>query len=89
MIKVEPVMTLRKNLGEILNKVEYKHDTIIITRAGKPSVAIIDIQLFDKIKNIKNKFQSLTSELQNSFSEYTDEKTDILLNEAINAIKTR
>lgn len=63
MIKVEPVMTLRKNLGEILNKVEYKHDTVIITRAGKPSAAIIDIQLFDKLKNIKDKFQSLTSEL--------------------------
>jgi hypothetical protein len=29
MIKQEPVMTLRKNLGEILNGVEYKHDSIM------------------------------------------------------------
>ena len=53
MIKEEPVMTLRKNLGEILNNVEYKHDSIVITRAGKPSAAIIDMDLFEKIRQMK------------------------------------
>lgn len=41
MIKTELAMNVRKNFGEILNEVEYKHDTVIITRAGKESAAII------------------------------------------------
>ena len=83
MIKTEPVMTIRKNLGEILNEVEYKNDTIVITRAGKPSAAIIDMKLFEKIKQMKSRFQLLTTELQESFSGVSEQQRNDLLNEAV------
>ena len=87
MIKEEPVMTLRKNLGEILNGVEYKHDSVVITRAGKASAAIIDMNLFEKIKKMKNRFDVLTSELQESFSDLNEEKQETLIDEALTALR--
>jgi len=89
MIKTEPVMNLRKNLGEILNEVEYKHDTVIITRAGKPSAAIIDINLFEKIKSMKDKFQKLSSELQDSFSSLKNQGTQDLIDEALIEVRKK
>ena len=89
MIKQEPVMALRKNLGEILNGVEYKHDTVIITRAGKASAAIIDINLFEKIRHMKNRFEVLTSELQKSFSNVTEQEQEILINKALMEVRNK
>ena len=89
MIKKEPVMTLRKNLGQILNEVEYKHDTVIITRAGKSSAAIIDMKLFEKIRRMKDKFQRLTTELQDSFSNTQKQEKDTLINEALTAARKK
>jgi len=89
MIKEEPVMTLRKNLGEILNNVEYKHDTIVITRAGKPSAAIIDMALFEKIRQMKGRFEELVTELQVSFSAIKEDEQEVLINEALNSVRKR
>jgi prevent-host-death family protein len=89
MIKQEPVMTLRKNLGEILNGVEYKHDSVVITRAGKASAAIIDMNLFEKIRQMKNRFEILTSELQKSFSDITEHEQEILINKAVMEIRNK
>ena len=83
MIKTAPVMNLRKNLGEILNEVEYKHDSIVITRGGKASAAIIDIQLFEKIRIIKDRFENLSLEIQNSFSTIEENDKINIIDEAI------
>lgn len=82
-------MNLRKNLGEILNEVEYKHDTIIITRAGKPSAAIIDMKLFEKIRKMKDRFQKLTTQLQDAFSDLQEQEKDLLISEAISTIRKK
>lgn len=89
MIKQEAVMTLRKNLGEILNGVEYKHDSVIITRAGKASAAIIDMNLFEKIRRMKNRFEALSSELQESFSDITEQEQETLLNKALMEVRKK
>lgn len=89
MIKTAPVMKIRKNLGEILNEVEYKHNTVIITRAGKASAAIIDIQLFDKIKSMKDRFQKLSSEIHGAFAGLTDQEKSNLLDEAIGNVRKK
>ena len=46
-------MTVRQNLGELLNEVQYKHDEVVITKAGKPVAAMIDIALTSHAKKRK------------------------------------
>lgn len=67
MIYKESAMRVRQNLGELLNKVYYRHDTIIITKAEKPVAAIIDIELFEKIRSMKTEFERLSAQFVHAY----------------------
>lgn len=56
MIKTVSAYEARTNLGELLNLVYYKGDTVIIEKMGKPMVKLTKIDTFKKIvgKGIKN-----------------------------------
>ncbi len=56
-------MTVRQNLGELLNGIQFGHDQIVITRGGKPVAAMVDAALFEKICLMKREFSRLTDEL--------------------------
>jgi prevent-host-death family protein len=45
MIREAPAMTVRQNLGELLNEIRYRGDSVVITKSGKPVAALIDIEL--------------------------------------------
>ena len=49
MIKEATAMTVRKNLGELINEVQYRHDSILVTKAGKPVAAIVD-QFYSRLE---------------------------------------
>ena len=63
MIKEATAMTVRQNLGELLNGIQYGSDQVIITKGGKPVAAMVDTALFDKIRLLKREFNRLTYEL--------------------------
>lgn len=49
MIQETPAVAAQRNFGELLNKVQYQHEQFIITDAGKPVAALVDMLLFEKI----------------------------------------
>ncbi len=63
MIREASAMTVRNNLGELLNEVTYRHDSIVIQKSGKPVAAIVDMALFEKIRLMQNEFDDLCSKL--------------------------
>ncbi len=67
MIKEATAMTVRQNLGELLNGIQYGHDQIVITKGGKPVAAMVDTELFDKIRLMKREFNRLTDELATAY----------------------
>ncbi len=67
MIREASAMTVRQNLGELLNEIQYRHDQVLITKAGKPVAAMVDIELFEKIRVLKGEFDRLTAELANAY----------------------
>ncbi|TPW11890.1 MAG: prevent-host-death family protein [Halothiobacillaceae bacterium] len=60
-------MTVRQNLGELLNEIQYRQDQVLITKGGKPVAAMVDIALFDKIRLMHNEFDRLTLELSQAY----------------------
>ncbi len=56
-------MMVRQNLGELLNGIQYGHDHIVITKAGKPVAAMVDSALFEKICLMKQEFTRMTDQL--------------------------
>ena len=63
MLQKASAMAVRQNLGELLNGVQYHHNSVLITKAGKPVAALVDITLFEKIRLMKTQFENLSSEL--------------------------
>ena len=43
-------MTLRRNLGECLNKVKYQNEILIIERNGKACAAIVSLEKLDLVQ---------------------------------------
>jgi prevent-host-death family protein len=44
MIREATAMTTRQNLGKLLNEVQYRRDSIVITKSGKAAAALIDFE---------------------------------------------
>lgn len=89
MIREITAMDARKNFGEILNGVKYRHDSVLIRKAGKPIAALIDVDLFEKIRSLKHQFDALTDELGNTYVGVPIEEAEKEIEEAINNIRKK
>ena len=68
MITEVNAVTFRQNLGEMLNQVQYRNDSIIISKDGKPVAALIDAELFARIRRMRDRFDALSSQIAADFS---------------------
>ena len=67
MINEVNAVAFRQNLGEMLNQVQYRHDSILIKKDGKPVAALVDAQLFDRIRRFKERFDTLSQQLADAY----------------------
>ncbi len=61
-------VAFRQNLGEMLNLVQYRNDSIVINKDGKPVAALIDAELFARIRRMRDHFDALSSKIAADFS---------------------
>jgi len=89
MVYKESAMKVRQNLGELINKVQYRHDSIVITKSDKPVAAIIDIELFDKIRKMKVAFEHLSRQFAEAYQDVPSDIIEADIREAIKAVRKR
>ena len=89
MIRETPAMTVRQKFGELLNEVQYRRDRVLITKAGKPVAALIDIALFEKLRKLDEEFDVLTKDFKRAFSKVPVAKGIALIDEAISASRKK
>jgi len=89
MIRESPAMTVRKNLGELLNEIQYRRDSILITRGGKPVAALVDLGLLERIRLLGAEFDRLTSQLAEHYSEVDQGTTETEVNAAVRAVRRK
>ena len=56
MISEVTAVSFRQNLGDMLNQVQVRHDSIVIKRDGKPVAALVDACLFERIRRLQARF---------------------------------
>lgn len=83
MIREAPAMTVRQNLGDLLNEVQYRNGKVIITKAGKPVAALIDIALFERIRKLDEDFDRMRAELAGAFAGMSVKQVEALIDEAV------
>jgi len=88
MIRKASAMTVRNNLGELLNEVTYRHDSIVIQKSGKPVAAIVDIALFEKIRLMQSEFDSLCGKLADKARGIAPDVLQDELQEALTAVRS-
>ena len=74
MITQTSAVNFRQNLGEMLNQVQYRHDSVVINKDGKPVAALVDARLFERIRRMQGRFDALCQRIESGFSEVQQDK---------------
>jgi prevent-host-death family protein len=61
-------VTFRQNLGEMLSQVQYRNDTIVVSKDGKPVAALVGADLFARIRAMRDRFDELSSRIAGAYS---------------------
>ena len=68
MISETNAVAFRQNLGDMLNQVQYRHDSIVIKRDGKPVAALVDARLFERIRRLQARFEALCERIEAGYA---------------------
>jgi prevent-host-death family protein len=74
MITEVNAVNFRQNLGEMLNQVQYRNDSIVISKDGKPVAALVDAELFARIRRMYDRFDELSSRLAEGYRDVPEEE---------------
>jgi prevent-host-death family protein len=69
MITETSAVNFRQNLGEMLNQVQYRHDSVVINKDGKPVAALVDARLFERIRRMQGRFDALCQRIEDGFAD--------------------
>ncbi len=61
-------VNFRQNLGEMLNQVQYRKDSVLINKDGKPVAALVDAELFARIRRMQEQFQALSNRIAEAYA---------------------
>ena len=89
MIRKAPAMTIRQNLGEILNGVQFRKDSVLITKGGKAVAALVDVELFQRMRLLEEEYARLSKELQTAYNGVNEEIALAEINDAVKAVRKR
>lgn len=68
MITETSAVAFRQNLGEMLNIVQYRNDSVLIKKDGKPVAALIDARLYERIRRMQERFDALCDRLELAYT---------------------
>jgi prevent-host-death family protein len=89
MITETSAVKFRQNLGEMLNQVQYRHDSVLIKKDGKPVAALIDARLFERIRRMQSRFDDLCSRIEQGFVGVPEEAGMAEIDQAVTAVRTK
>ena len=84
MLREATAMNVRQNLGELLNGVQYRHDSIVITKAGKPVAALVDMATFERMRRKNDgKFERAWAQIAKGFEDLSEDEVEKLAAQAL------
>jgi prevent-host-death family protein len=91
MDRVIGVTEARSRFGEIVDKVQYQGDTVVLEKNGKPAAALISFALFEKfLKSREVAFQVVTEvQEQNQGLDMSEDELLDFINEAVHEVRAQ
>ncbi|MGH9598462.1 MAG: type II toxin-antitoxin system prevent-host-death family antitoxin [Terracidiphilus sp.] len=69
MVNEVSAVNFRQNLGEMLSQVQYRNDSIVINKDGKPVAALVDAELFARIRRMRERFDDLSNRIASAYAD--------------------
>jgi prevent-host-death family protein len=69
MISEVNAVAFRQNLGEMLNQVQYRNDSIVVNKDGKPVAALVGADLFARIRAMRDRFDELSQRVTTAYAD--------------------
>ena len=89
MLREATAMNVRQNLGELLNGVQYRHDNVVITKAGKPVAALVDMATYERMRRKDDgEFQQVWAKLSKGFEDMSQDEVEELVNTEVKAVRS-
>ena len=82
-------MTVRQNLGELLNQVQYRGDSVVVTKDGKPVAALVDYPLYERIRRMREAFDTLAARLGQVYADVPGETAEAEIDAAVRSVRRR
>ena len=89
MITETSAVSFRQNLGDMLNQVHYRSDSIVINKDGKSIAALVDARLFERIRRMQARFDALSQRLAQSFAATPQDEGMAEIDAAVQAERPR
>ncbi|MGT2506437.1 type II toxin-antitoxin system Phd/YefM family antitoxin [Cupriavidus basilensis] len=89
MITEVSAVNFRQNLGEMLNQVQYRHDSIVINKDGKPVAVLVDAELFARIRKMRERFDALSGRIAKAYDDVPAEQGMAEIEAAVAAERAR
>ena len=89
MISEVSAVNFRQNLGEMLNQVQYRNDSIVISKDGKPVAALVDAELFARIRRMRERFDALSSRIAEAYADVPEDEGMAEIDSAVARVRRR
>ena len=89
MLSETSAVTFRQNLGEMLNQVQYRGDTIVINKDGKPVAALVDARLLARIRAMQGRFDTLADRISAGYAQTPEAEGIAEIDELVSAERSR
>ncbi len=80
-------MMVRQNLGELLNHVQYRGDSVVVTKDGKPVAALVDFPLFERIRQLRDRFDQLTEKMGHVYDKVAEADANAEIADAVKSVR--
>jgi prevent-host-death family protein len=74
MVNEVSAVHFRQNLGEMLSQVQYRRDSIVISKDGKPVAALVDAELFARIRRMRARFDELSGRMAKAYAKLPEKE---------------
>ena len=89
MIREVTAVSMRQNLGEMLNYVQYAHDSVVVTKDGKAVAALVDAALFARIRAMRERFDALSDRIAGAYAEIPQEQGLAEIDRAVASLRKK
>jgi prevent-host-death family protein len=77
----------RNRIGELVDMVRYRGDTVVLVKSGKPAAAIVPVEWLERYRKERAAAFATVTQVQAQNEDVSEEELQLLLDESIREVR--